>query len=154
MRRKLLAAVSVVLGVACSSSPSSDTSTDYGANFAGIWVGDFTETDATGDNVGSFEAGLNIEETSRNFLKINNLCIENQGPQVMATSATEFSGSPGYVCPQVGDEECGTAVVTWVSISGKLTGTTLAFTANLSVARCGRNDTYTAVMNDGARQFP
>jgi hypothetical protein len=153
MRQGLLAVVSMVL-VACSSDPASDPATDYGANFAGIWVGEVTEADATGDDFGPFEAALNIEETSRNFLKINNLCIQGQGPQVMATSATDFSGSPSYVCRQVADEECGTAVVTWVSISGKLTGSTLQFTAHLSVARCGRNDIFIAVMNDGAREFP
>jgi hypothetical protein len=126
--------------------------TDYGANFAGVWVGNVTETDTpTGTDLGTFEAVLNIEETSRNFFKINNLCIQGQGPQVMATSTTDFSGSPAYVCRPEGDEECGTAVVTWVSISGKLTGSTLQFTATLSVARCGRNDRISAVMDNGVR---
>jgi hypothetical protein len=151
MRQGLLL-VSSVLFSACSSTESSDPATDYGPNFAGIWVGTITETDtSTGTDLGSFEAALNIEETSRNYLKINNLCIEAQGPQVMATSNTDFSGSFAYVCPVVADEECGTVVVTWVSISGNLSGSSLLFTGNLSAARCGRNDRLSAVLANGAR---
>jgi len=151
MRHGLLLAFSVLF-CACSSTDSSDPATDYGSNFAGIWVGNVTETDtSTGTDLGSFEAALNIEETGRNYLKINNLCIQGKGPQVMATSATDFSGSPAYVCPVEGDEECGSAVITWVSISGNLSGSTLLFTGNLSAARCGRNDRLTAVLTGGVR---
>jgi hypothetical protein len=131
------------LACACGTDSSGDASTDYGSNFAGLWVGTLEERNSSG-TLGSTEVAVNLEETSRNYLKIYNACVAYSGPTVKATSATEFSSIAPYSCPAVGNEDCGSVVITWTSVTGTLEGTTLQFTANLSGALCGTTVQTTA----------
>jgi hypothetical protein len=151
MQKKLLLVVAG-LACACGTDSSGDVSTDYGANFAGIWSGTLTETDSSGNVLGIVQQEANIEETSRNYLKIYNACVSFSGPTVMATSATEFSSVGTYTCPPEVNGDCGSVVVTWVSITGSLNGTVLQFTANLSAALCGTTEPFVDTFTNAVRR--
>jgi hypothetical protein len=145
MRKFLVLAAG--LACACGTDSSGDPSTDYGANFAGIWSGILTEKDESGNVLGRAQVEANIEETSRNYLKLYNACVAYSGPTVMATSATAFSSVGSYTCMPEGNADCGSVVLTWTSLTGSLNGATLQFTANISAALCGTTvqlvDTFT-----------
>ena len=149
MRKILLVAAG--LACACGTDSSGDPSTDYGANFAGIWSGTLTSKDESGNVLGSAQVEANIEETSRNYLKIYNACVAYSGPTVMATSATEFSSVGSYTCMQEGNGDCGSVVFTWTSLTGSLNGTKLQFTANLSAALCGTTELLITTFTDAVR---
>jgi hypothetical protein len=145
MRRALLVAL-----FALASGCGSGQAPDYAPNFAGLWNGTLTETDAsTGAELYTGQSTAELEETSRSILKFANACEAN-GPFLQATSNTEFSILSTYACGPVSNGQCASIILTWNSIDGVLSGTTLAFTASATAAGCGETQTL-GVSFSGAR---
>jgi hypothetical protein len=134
MRQGLL----VVL-LAVASGCGGGDAPDYAPNFAGLWSGTLTATDpTTGTVIGSNSVEVNFIEMSRSLLKFNNACAGN-GPFLQATSTTAFNILAAYTCGPVPDGECGNVVVTYNSISGGRSGTSLTFTAEVTGALCNQS---------------
>jgi hypothetical protein len=131
--RRVLPVIFSLVAAGCGSGEAPD----YAPNFAGIWNGTATETDSTGALLGSYGAQLNFEETSRSELKFYNACTDNNGPYIQATSDTEFSLLASYTCNAMLDGQCGSATITWETLTGDLNGSSIEFTAKLSAALCG-----------------
>jgi hypothetical protein len=132
MRRKLLVVLLAVASGCGGDAP------DYAPNFAGLWTGTLTATDpATGTVLGSDSVEVNLIETSRSILKFNNACFGN-GPFLQATS-TAFNILAAYTCGPETSAQCGSVVVTYNSISGGRSGTSLTFTAQVTGALCNQN---------------
>jgi hypothetical protein len=145
VRTILLVATAALAGGCGGGNPP-----DYAPNFAGIWTGALTVTDTSTQQVLSTgTAQAYFIYLGPNTLRFDNACSPNNGPLVVATSATEFSGNLVSHCNSVSFPGCASVVLTWTSLSGSLNGPVLAFTALSTLVGCGVNDNLSFVFTNG-----
>ncbi len=141
MRRMLLATVAAMAG-ACGSGSGPDGGTgdtvDHAPAFVATWSGTITVTDpTTGALIASSQQLLPIIEASANVLTLQGLCIDGSGPNVNVTSATTFALLASHVCPpDTTETSCPSIVLTYTSLTGTLSGTTLAVTGSVTATGC------------------
>jgi hypothetical protein len=142
--------VAAVLFCGCSSS--NDDSPDYSVMYAGLWTGTLTETDtSTGVVLGTAQTDVSFAETSRDYFKFSNACPAFAGPVLHATSATEFASVAPLSCAAQSDDVCDAIVITWNTISGTLSSSTLQFTASLTQVGCGVTEQLSATFVDATK---
>jgi hypothetical protein len=140
--RRILLFIAAAVACGCGSDP-----VDNAPNFAGLWAGQFTETDNNGGGSESYSGEVNFVQTGPNKLQANNFCYEHFGPTLTTTSATDFVSAAAYSCPPVTVGDCGSTVLTYLSVSGNLVDMVMRLTADYSLAGCGLSGSATLVFS-------
>jgi hypothetical protein len=140
MRRALVGAAALLL-TACGGGDGSggtDNSVDNAPAFVATWSGTLTGTDpASGDVIGTTTVSLPITESAENKLMLGGFCVDDSGPTVTVTSATQFALEAPFACPPDTTEAgCASIVLTFTSLPGMLSAGTLSLSGSVTGVGC------------------
>ncbi len=140
---RMLASVALALVCACGSTSGSDAGTgpsgDDAPPFVGTWTGVLSLTDATsGSVIQSGQTSFPIAELAANSIGLQDACPDESAITASVTSATQFVISTAFACPAVSVTGCTSVVVTFETLTGTLTNSSLSMTGSISEVGCGQ----------------